>query len=152
MMAALIKNSGTAAINFDDVWTPLLISTGLIAMGALMAFDIGGYASTSARSNSGFTPWGRSYRGSDWLPAWLPPLYKVIGWIFLLFGVPIFALSAAVLILRGLRKALGSYPADHREPRLARQALPTPGPEDRIGGPGRGLPAGARVPGADSSG
>lgn len=56
MMAALIhNNSGTAAINFDDVWTPLLISTVLIAMGALIAFDIGGYASTSARNNSGFT-------------------------------------------------------------------------------------------------
>ena len=99
MMAALIdNNSGAAAINFDNVWTPLLISTGLIAMGALMAFDIGGYASTSARNNSGFTPWGRSYRESAWLPAWLPPLYKVIGWIFLLFGVPILLLSVAVLV------------------------------------------------------
>jgi hypothetical protein len=80
MMAALIRNnSGTSAINFDDVWTPLLISTALIAMGALMAFDIGGYASTSARNNSGFTPWGRSYRGLGWSPAWcsaLRPLYE----------------------------------------------------------------------------
>jgi hypothetical protein len=98
MMAALIQNnSGTTAINFDNVWTPLLISTALIAMGALMAFDIGGFASTSARDNSGFTPWGGGYSG----PEWLPPLYKVIGWVFLLFGVPIFLLSVAVWIRRG---------------------------------------------------
>jgi hypothetical protein len=103
MMAALIKNtSGTTAINFDNVWTPLLISSVLIAMGALMAFDIGGFASTSARNNTGFTPWGRSYRELDWMPAWMPPLYKVIGWIFLLFGVPIFLLSVAVWIRLGL--------------------------------------------------
>ncbi|MGC2402805.1 MAG: hypothetical protein WA510_23635 [Acidobacteriaceae bacterium] len=57
MMAALIQNtSGTTAINFDNVWTPLLISIGLIAMGALMAFDIGGFASASSRANRGFTP------------------------------------------------------------------------------------------------
>src|ERR1700722_9273439 len=99
MMAALINNnSGTAAINFDNAWTPLLISTGLIAMGALMTFDIGGYASTSARNNTGFTPWCRSDLQPDWLHARLPQLYRVIGWIFLLFGVPIFLLSVAVLI------------------------------------------------------
>lgn len=105
MMTTLIQeHSGTAAINFDNVWTPLLISIVLIAMGALMAFDIGGIASTSARNNTGFTPWGRSYRERDWLrlPAWLPPLYKVIGWAFLLFGVPIFILSVAVWIRLGL--------------------------------------------------
>jgi hypothetical protein len=102
MMAALIQeNSTAAAINFDDVWTPLLISSVLIAMGALMAFDIGGFASTSARNNTGFTSWGRSYRELDWLPAWLPPLYKVIGWAFLLFGVPVFILSVVVWIRLG---------------------------------------------------
>jgi hypothetical protein len=54
MMAALIRNnSGAAPINFDEVWTPLLISIALIVMGALMAFDIGGYASTTDRGNRG---------------------------------------------------------------------------------------------------
>jgi hypothetical protein len=99
MMAALIQNnSGTTPINFDNIWTPLLISIGLMPAGALMAFDIGGFASANSRANRGFTPWGRRYRGPDWLP----PPYKVVGWIFLLFGVPIFLLSVAVWIRLGL--------------------------------------------------
>ena len=96
MTTALLQaNSGAAPINFDDVWTPLLISLALIAAGALTAFDIGGYASASHRNNRGFTSWGRSIHG----PAWLSPPYKIIGWLFLICGVPVFVLSVAVLII-----------------------------------------------------
>ena len=94
ILLATSRNTETGVAN---IWVPFFISAALVAMGALMAFDIGGFASESARNNTGFTPWGRKYRA----PGWLPQPYTIVGWTFLVVGVPIFLLSLTDLILGG---------------------------------------------------
>lgn len=91
MITALLQASSPAAGKSPDyVWTPLLISAVIVAMGALAAFDIGGYASRSARNNTEFTPWGAKLRP----PASWPHPYKIVGWAFLVVGTPIFLLQS----------------------------------------------------------
>jgi hypothetical protein len=74
---------------------PFGISTLLIIVGSLGAFDLGGWASAAYDENRGWTPWGRRLAP----PAWLPPPYKLVGWAFLVAGVPLFLLTMADIVV-----------------------------------------------------
>jgi hypothetical protein len=74
----------------------LFISLALSGIGALLAFDIGGFASRNHANNGGFTPWGRRMaRSSTFKP------HLLVGWIFLIAGVQLLILAAVALIVDG---------------------------------------------------
>lgn len=91
--------SSASSEGAGSVYTPLLISLVMVAIGILAAFDIGGYASSSVKHNTGFTPWGKKNIGR-W-PEKLPPVYKIVGWAFLLAGGPLLLLSVIALLVSG---------------------------------------------------
>jgi hypothetical protein len=74
--------------------TLLLISLALAVVGALLAFDVGRLASRSHQNNRDFAYWGRRVAGGSALKP-----YLLVGWIFLLAGVPLLMLAVVSLIV-----------------------------------------------------
>jgi hypothetical protein len=97
LIVADSPNSALPASSGGEVLTLLLISLGMVVVGALLAFDIGGLASANHKYNTGFTPWGRKLvdRGIK-----LPKPYKVVGWGFLAPGAVLLLLATIALIVR----------------------------------------------------
>jgi hypothetical protein len=76
-----------------DVGTTLFVSLVLTGVGALCAFDIGGYASRNYM-NAREPTWGKRISS----PRWLPKPYKIVGWMFLLTGAPLLLLTVLAFI------------------------------------------------------
>jgi hypothetical protein len=65
---------------------PVLFILALVfatTLGGIMAFDVRGFATRQRQNNSEFTPWGKALRTST--SRWPNP-YRIVGWIFFLFG------------------------------------------------------------------
>jgi hypothetical protein len=86
--------ASSAASSKGGTWTLLWISIMMTAVGAILAFDIGGIASANHRNNTGRTPWGRKLQTSKW-----PDANRIVGWIFLVPGAALLVLAIAAGIV-----------------------------------------------------
>jgi hypothetical protein len=90
------SNSASTTPLGDGKLTLLLLSLAMVAVGAVLAYDIGGIASRSHENNRGFTPWGRktttTFRN-------LPRPYKIVGWVFLIPGALLLLLAVIAILV-----------------------------------------------------
>jgi hypothetical protein len=82
--AAILRTaqSGLAARRLPTEDTRLAIASGLLVLGAALAFNIKGISSVMLRNSSGFTPWGRKRQRPL-----RPNPARLVGVFFLIFGL-----------------------------------------------------------------
>lgn len=99
-MAAVILASrvvnAEAARSQGGALTLLFIAIVLTSVGAILVFNLRGFASKSYQSNTAFTPWGRRLAARDRFPN----PYIMVGWAFFVPGVGLLLLATVSLIAR----------------------------------------------------
>ena len=78
--------------------TLLFISLTLIVWGAFNAFDPGGFVAKTTRNNTGFTDMGKKLISIGKFPN-VYKMNKIVGWVFLIVGVPLMFLSVISLLV-----------------------------------------------------
>lgn len=84
-MFDLAYNLGVKAasdVGVAGVGTRIALACGLVALGAVLAFDLKGISTTFHRDSSGFTSWGRKLQQRPGLNP-----VRVVGGFFLVAGV-----------------------------------------------------------------
>jgi hypothetical protein len=79
-------------------WAGFWTSLAATGLGAVLAFDVRGIATTLHKNNSEFTPWGKKLQTSQW-----PNPARIVGWCFLVPGGVVLVLNiviGAVTLLR----------------------------------------------------